>query len=238
MTSTPPTQSVLLTSKVQFSGGCQVGQTPDIGASSQHKLMGTVLIARDFHFQITAKKQHIHQADPDLSWSFRVRSSPVVFLLVEVGHKFQQAADEGVCTRLAGRGLAGSLRGEHGAAPLGVGQLLLHLHVLLPQQGQVLLQLPHLLCAGRNKSIHRVKYGGFTKVCSKHGFKVDCVRQPEPKSKEEDLRTSKPGPQLTTILGPDLIDYSRKQNNWVKEQRHVALFKISLSFFFFISKKL
>ncbi|TNN64733.1 hypothetical protein EYF80_025039 [Liparis tanakae] len=69
--------------------------------------------------------------------------------LIEFSHDDQQTANEGVCSRGAGGGAGALDRGlgsEHGTAPLCVGQLLLHLHILLPEQGQVLLQLGHLLC--------------------------------------------------------------------------------------------
>lgn len=64
--------------------------------------------------------------------------SPVLVLLVELGHDVQQTADEGVsCPSSEGVGgaLAGGLSSQHGTSPLCVSQLLLHLHILLPQQG-------------------------------------------------------------------------------------------------------
>lgn len=88
---------------------------------------------------------------------FPPRALPVLFLPIEVGHDDQQAADEGVSSRGSGRAggaLARGLCSQHGTALLGVGELLLHLHILLPEQGQMLLQLGHLLChapGGQNK---------------------------------------------------------------------------------------
>lgn len=73
--------------------------------------------------------------------------SPVLFLLIKVGYDVQQAANEGVGSYRAGGALARGLSSKHGTAPLCVSQLLLHLHILLPEQGQVLLQLGHLLCS-------------------------------------------------------------------------------------------
>lgn len=72
---------------------------------------------------------------------------PVLFLLIQVWHNVQKAANEGV-RRCWGRGaLDRHLSSKDSAASLCVSQLLLHLHILLPQQGQMLLQLGHLLCA-------------------------------------------------------------------------------------------
>lgn len=70
--------------------------------------------------------------------------TPVLFLPVEVGDDGQQAADEGVAG--LGGGTTGGLSRQHGALPLRLYQLLLHFDILLAQQGQVLLQLLHLLC--------------------------------------------------------------------------------------------
>lgn len=83
---------------------------------------------------------------PKSSKPFQPQSSPVLILLIEVGHNVQQTANEGVCSCRARGTLAGGLSSEHRTAPLCVGKLLLHLHILLPEQGQVLLQLGHLLC--------------------------------------------------------------------------------------------
>lgn len=72
--------------------------------------------------------------------------SPVLLLLMEVADDVQQAANEGVASCRAAGARTRGLCSKHSTAPLCVGQLLLHLHVLLPEQGEVLLQLGHLLC--------------------------------------------------------------------------------------------
>lgn len=95
--------------------------------------------------QCRSKEKRITCSETDTN-PFQPGSLPVLFLLIEVGYDVQQPANKGVGSRRAGRALAWCLRGEHGTAPLCVGQLLLHLHIFLPEQGEVLLQLGHLLC--------------------------------------------------------------------------------------------
>lgn len=92
-------------------------------------------------------------------------SSPVLFLLIEVGYDVQQAANEGVGSCRAAGARGGGLRSEHSTAPLCVSQLLLHLHILLPEQGEVLLQFGHLLCD--NGEIAGERLRGGKKICMK-----------------------------------------------------------------------
>lgn len=102
---------------------------------------------------------HQHQTHPcpedprgnygDLS----ARASPVLVLLVEVGHDGQQAGDEGVPGGGGRAPRARDLGRQHGTLPLRLHQLLLHLHILLPEQRQVLLQLLHLLCASEESKV-------------------------------------------------------------------------------------
>lgn len=96
------------------------------------------VVLQNTYQSITFAKTSTHLFQP---WS-----SPVLFLLIEVAHNVQQTANEGVGRCRAGGALARGLSSKHGTAPLCVGKLLLHLHILLPEQGQVLLQLGHLLC--------------------------------------------------------------------------------------------
>lgn len=100
-------------------------------------------------------KTTYHSPDP---WIEQCRSSPVLVLLVEVSHDVQQTADEGVCSCRAGGALARGLSSKHGTAPLCVSQLLLHLDILLPEQGQVLLQLGHLLCPSKVKKTGHTRH--------------------------------------------------------------------------------
>ena len=44
--------------------------------------------------------------------------SPVLLLLVQLGHDVEQAADERVTSSAVGGAVAGGLSGQHGAAPL------------------------------------------------------------------------------------------------------------------------
>lgn len=52
------------------------------------------------------------------------------------------------------------LRRQQGAPPLRLHQFLLHFDVLLPQQGQVLLQFLHLLCTAGGERIGEEKKQG------------------------------------------------------------------------------
>lgn len=75
------------------------------------------------------------------------RGSPILLLLVEVGHDGQQAADEGLTAALLVR-----LRGQKSTSLLGLCQFPLQLDILLSEKQQVLLQLGHLLCEGNKES--------------------------------------------------------------------------------------
>lgn len=106
--------------------------------------------------------------------------SPVLFLPIKVGYNVQKAANEGLGSYWAGGALARGLSGKHGTAPLCVGQLLLHLHILLPEQGQVLLQLGHLLCSALwwRRERQRTKI----KIPSRWDIKFHCHRNIGPYS--------------------------------------------------------
>lgn len=155
-----------LTWQVQFCGGGQVSQTPGVATSRQHKLVSAENLPCYFHFEVTLKSTGITIRHTNFRrWIGNAKhvtlhkagvspgASPVLVLLVKVRHNVQKATDEGAGRGRVGWALARALGRQHGAAPLRVRQPLLHLHVLLPEQSQMLLQLGHLLCptSGRQK---------------------------------------------------------------------------------------
>lgn len=56
--------------------------------------------------------------------------------------------------------MTGGLRSQQGALPLRLHQLLLHFDILLPEQGQVLLQFLHLLCTTEGERIREKEKNG------------------------------------------------------------------------------